>query len=72
MLVLNACQSLGLGVCPLNPAVTNMTELKICMTGKIPKGERLIMMIAFGLLGPTGLVIARSERMDVHDLLINH
>ncbi|ATG88497.1 nitroreductase family protein [Methylomonas koyamae] len=72
MQILNACQSLGLGACPLNLAVSNYKELKICEAGGISKGERLIMMIAFGFPEPTGLVVARSERMCTADLLTCH
>ncbi|WP_024298407.1 nitroreductase family protein [Methylomicrobium lacus] len=72
MQVLNACQSLGLGACPLNLAIPNHRELKICTEGRIPKGERLIMMIAFGFPEPIDLLVARSERLPAHDLLVNH
>ncbi|MGR8980872.1 MAG: nitroreductase family protein, partial [Gammaproteobacteria bacterium] len=72
MQVLNACQSLGLGACPLNLALSNKTELDICSAGKISKGERLIVMIAFGFPEPVSLVVARSERMPIQNLLIQH
>lgn len=72
MQVLNACQALGLGTCPLNLAVTNFKEIKICKTGNIPKSERLIMMIAFGHPLPGELTVARSERISSSDLLIRH
>ncbi|WP_221053839.1 nitroreductase family protein [Methylomonas koyamae] len=72
MQVLNACQALGLGACPLNLAVSNKRELAICKAGNISTGERLIVMIAFGFPEPVDLVVARSERMPVSDLLIKH
>jgi nitroreductase len=72
MQVLNACQALGLGACPLNLAVTNRRELLICSAGKIPKGERLVMMIAFGYPAKLDLAVARSERMVVSEVVIPH
>jgi len=72
MQVLNSCQSMGLGACPLNLAVTNRKEIKICEVGNIPKGERLIMMIAFGYPEKVNLVVARSERMGRDTLLVEH
>ncbi len=72
MQVLNACQALGLGACPLNLAVSNRRELDICRAGRISKGERLIVMIAFGFPEPVDLVVARSERMSVESLLVKH
>lgn len=72
MQVLNACQSLGLGACPLNLAISNFKEFKICSAGNISKGERLIMMIAFGYPQPDNFVVARSERLDIKDLLNIH
>jgi nitroreductase len=72
MQVLNACQALGLGACPLNLAISNRKELAICNAGGIPTGERLILMIAFGLPEPIDLVVARSERMTIQNLLIKH
>ncbi|UPW18267.1 nitroreductase family protein [Agarivorans sp. TSD2052] len=72
MQLLNACQSLGLGACPLNMAVTNSRELKICNVGGIPKGERIIMMISFGHPKPTDLKVARSERLSSDEVMICH
>lgn len=72
MQVLNACQALGLGACPLNLAVTNYRESLICDAGNIPKGERLIMMIAFGYPEKVDLSVARSERMPVNEVMISH
>lgn len=72
MQVLNACQALGLGACPLNLAVTNSRELRICEAGNISKGDRLIMMIAFGYPEKVNLVVARSERMLPESILIRH
>jgi len=72
MQVLNACQSLGLGACPLNLAVTNIREKNICDAGGISRGERLIMMIAFGVPEKVDLCVARSERMMPFEVLINH
>jgi len=72
MQVLNACQSLGLGACPLNLAVTNHRESLICKAGEISKGERLIMMIAFGFPEERDLSVARSERMQVDEILVIH
>ena len=72
MQVLNACQSLGLGSCPLNLAISNKKELAISTAGNISKGERLVVMIAFGFPEPVDLTVARSERLPVNDLLIPH
>ncbi len=72
MQVLNACQSLGLGACPLNLAITNRRELLICNAGRISKGERLIMMIAFGHPEELDLSVARSERMPVSEIMEIH
>lgn len=72
MQVLNACQALGLGSCPLNLAVSNKREFDICTAGNISKGERLIVMIAFGFPENINLVAARSERISVQNLLIQH
>ncbi|MCQ8119706.1 nitroreductase family protein [Methylomonas rosea] len=72
MQVLNACQALGLGACPLNLAVSNNRELDICKVGRISVGERLIVMIAFGLPEPIDLVVARSERMPIDKVIIKH
>jgi nitroreductase len=72
MQVLNACQALGLGACPLNLAVTNTKEKQICNVGGISKGERMIMMIAFGLPERADLIVARSERMPSKNIMIRH
>ncbi len=72
MQVLNACQSLGLGACPLNLAVTNFKEKEICKIGGISDGERLIMMIAFGIPEKANLQVARSERLPINHVLISH
>lgn len=72
MQVLNACQAIGLGACPLNLAVSNKRELAICSAGDISKGERLIVMIAFGFPEQINLVAARSERIPTQKLLILH
>ena len=72
MQVLNACQSLGLGACPLNLAVTNRREKKICVAGGITQGERLIMMIAFGFPEKVDLSVARSERLPANQVLVTH
>lgn len=72
MQVLNACQSLGLGACPLNLAVTNSREKKICKVGGISTGERLIMMIAFGIPEKVDLSVARSERISPETVLVRH
>jgi nitroreductase len=72
MQVLNACQSLGLGACPLNLAVTNRRESLICNAGGISNGERLIMMIAFGFPEKIDLSVARSERMQIDKIMVRH
>lgn len=72
MQTLNACQSLGLGCCPLNLAVTNKKELDICAAGNISTGERLIMMIAFGYPKQVQLKVARSERVDISNVMVKH
>jgi len=72
MQVLNACQSLGLGACPLNLAVTNNREKSICVAGGISQGERLIMMIAFGFPDEADFSVARSERLPANQVLVTH
>lgn len=72
MQVLNACQSLNLVTCPLNLAVSNLKELKICKTGNIPTNERLIMMISFGYSDGKDMLVARSERVTKERLLCVH
>ena len=72
MQVLNACQATGLGCCPLNLAVTNAKEKVICDAAGISRGERLIMMIAFGVPEAIDLSVARSERKPSSQVLIRH
>ena len=72
MQVLNACQALGLGACPLNLAVLNSTESKIIDAGDIPPGERLVVMIAFGYPEKVELKVARSERISAHKIMTVH
>lgn len=72
MQVLNACQSLGLGSCPLNLAVLNSKEKAIQKVGGISKGERLIVMIAFGYPEVIDLKVARSERVSVSEIMVIH
>jgi nitroreductase len=72
MQVLNACQSLGLGTCPLSLAVTNSKEKAMCKVGNISTGERLVLMIVFGHPEKIDLIAARSERMPINEVLINH
>lgn len=72
MQVMNACQSLGLASCPLNLAITNRHEIKICKAGDIPSNERLVMMIAFGHPEKIELKVARSERISLDSALIKH
>lgn len=72
MQVLNACQSLGLGACPLNLAVLNSREREIQEEGTIPKGERLIVMIAFGHPEIVDLKVAKSERIPEDEMMVIH
>lgn len=72
MQVLNACQSLGLGACPLNLAVLNSREREIQVKGSIPKGERLVVMIAFGYPEIVDLKVARSERVPENEMMVIH
>ena len=72
MQILNACQALGLGVCPLNLAITNRLELKVCRAGEIPRSQRLIMMISFGYPEKWDLKVARSERISRKEFMRVH
>lgn len=70
--VLNACQALGLGTCPLNLAVSNRRELEICKRGGVSSGERLIMMIAFGYPKSEDFVVASSARIGPEKVMVKH
>lgn len=72
MSLLLACHSRGLGACPLNLAVTNAKEREIKNVAKIPAGERLIMMIAFGKTVAEPLRVAVSPRRDLNEVLHLH
>ena len=72
MQVLNACQAMGLGACPLNLAVSNSKELKIIKRGGIPKSERLIMMISFGYPVKQKFKVAKSARQTIQNFVTKH
>jgi nitroreductase len=66
-------QAHGLLYCPLNLAISNKIEGKIKKVGRIPVGERLIMMIAFGECSiDSDLKAASSPRIPLSDVLNKH
>lgn len=65
-------QAFGLVCCPLNLAVPNKKENQIKKMAGIHQRERLIMMIAFGKYNQNELKAARSPRVQVNSILINH
>lgn len=72
MCLLFACRSLGWGACPLNLAIDHKTEAAICRAGRIPAGERLIMMIAFGEPDAPDTKVAYSPRRAVSEIATLH
>jgi nitroreductase len=71
MQLLLACHSEGVATCPLNLATWNRVEADIKRLAKIPKGERLIMMIAAGYASGEGATVACSPRRPLEEVLIN-
>jgi nitroreductase len=72
MQAMNALQSQNLGYCPLNLAVSNAMEHKICSAGNISHGERLVMMISFGYQIEGEFKVARSARLSTDQLIKRH
>jgi nitroreductase len=67
-----SCLAHELGCCMLNLAVTNGRESEIKTAGSISHGERLVVMIAFGVPAEDGRFCARSERIPLESVLISH
>lgn len=67
-----SCLAHDLGCCMLNLAVTNSRESEIKAAGDISQGERLVVMIAFGVPAEDGTFCARSERIPVDSVLKYH
>ena len=70
--LLLACHANGLGACPLNLAILNTVEKKICSVGGIEASERLIMMIAVGKPLESHFRAARSPRRLTAEILQLH
>ncbi len=67
-----ACLSHSFGCCFLNLAVTNRQEKRIKQAAGIPQGEKLILMMAFGIPVTRDRAAARSERLPVDEVLTFH
>lgn len=73
MALIYALHAQGIATCPLNLAVTNRKERAIKIAGKIPAGQRLIMMIAVGRPHTeSGLKAAASPRRSLTEVLHIH
>lgn len=70
--VVAGCTAYGIATCCLNLAVDNSLERKIKSAGKIPRNERLIMMIAFGTPSADHPVGACSYRLATAGVLQWH
>lgn len=72
MNLLLSCHAMGLAACPLNLAIPNSVERKIRSIGRLPEGERVIMMIAVGYPQEGILKAASSPRRAVAEVLQIH
>lgn len=72
MCLMFACRSMGWGACPLNLAIDHKTETAIRRAGGIPAGERLIMMIAFGVPLAPETRVAFSPRRPAAEIVTLH
>jgi nitroreductase len=71
MNILLAIHAAGLGACPLNTCMPFNKESELKISAKIPKHEKLIMMIAVGNLKET-FAVAKSEKYSIEDVLKEH